>query len=198
MASSRLIEAIAATAELCGKVFSPTAARILADDLSAYPEAEVLRALNRCRKELQSGSAFTLGAIIARIDDGRPGAEEAWAMLPRDESQTAIWTEEMRNAWGVALPLIVAGEMVPARMAFREAYMRELTHAREMNRPAVWSVTPGYNAAERERVVRDAFANGRISMATATLFLPSPPPTDEGVKTLSKARVLALKSGGRA
>lgn len=46
-------------------------------------------------------------------------------MLPRNEADTAVWTQEMADAWRVALPLIRSGEIVAARMAFKEAYWRE-------------------------------------------------------------------------
>ena len=42
MPSKALIQAVAVTAELCGRTFSEPAARVFVEDLAAYPEAAVL------------------------------------------------------------------------------------------------------------------------------------------------------------
>ena len=81
--SSKLNEAIAVTAELTGTVLSKVAAQVMAEDLARYPEAQVMGALTRCRRELKG--RLTIADVISRLDDGRPGVEEAWAMLPKDE-----------------------------------------------------------------------------------------------------------------
>jgi hypothetical protein len=171
MASSRLIEAIAVTAELCGRTFTPAAAKLLADDLSTYDEQPVLRALSRCRKELKPGQ-FCLEAITSRIDDGRPGPEEAWAMLPHDEYKTVVWTDEMVAAWSVALPLIEEGEMVSARMAFKEAYTKAITEAREQRIPVKWSASLGHDKNGREAALLDAVEKGRLSAPQVKTLLP--------------------------
>ena len=100
-ASKAILQAIAVTAELTGTQLSEPAARVFAGDLAAYPEAQVLGALTRCRKEVRG--RLTLQDVIGRLDDGRPGAEEAWAMLPKDEAASCVWTDEMCSAWGVEI-----------------------------------------------------------------------------------------------
>jgi hypothetical protein len=50
--------------------------------------------------------------VIERLDDGRPGAEEAWAMVPKDEEESAVITGEMRFAMGVALRLLADGDAI--------------------------------------------------------------------------------------
>ena len=75
-----ILKAIAVTAELTGTELSEAALRVMAGDLDTYPEAAVLRALDRCRRELKT--RLTLAAALERIEgqDGRPGADEAWAI----------------------------------------------------------------------------------------------------------------------
>src|SRR5438132_5158372 len=84
----KLVEGIAVTAEICGQALSPVAAEMLAGDLSDFDEAVILAALARCRIELQG--PLKISEILARIDDGRPGADEAWAMMPKSELASVV------------------------------------------------------------------------------------------------------------
>lgn len=171
MASSDVLRAVAVTVELCGANISPAAAAVLADDLSQFPELQVLGALNRCRRELRPGQ-FNVAAVIERLDDGRPGAEEAWAMIPRDESASVVWTQEMRDGWAVAMPLIRGDEIVPARMAFLEAYRKAILKARETGTPIKWSVSLGHDLRGRELALTEAVSRGRLTKEHALLLLP--------------------------
>lgn len=172
MASLDLIKAIAATAELCGANLSEAAAEMLLADLSAYPEQAVMAALARVRR---SGKRFSLGAIIENIEtqDGRPGAAAAWAMLPRSESQSVVWTREMAQAWGVARPLMETGDKFGAQRAFTEEYQRLCDEARERNDPVQWEASFGDDPYGREAVVREAIEKGRLPQGAMTL-LPAP------------------------
>ena len=174
MASAELLKAIAVTSELCGRVFSDAAAKVFVDDLSAYPEAQVIGALDRCRKEVRG--VLTLADVVSRLDDGRPGAEEAWAMLPMTEADTAVWTVEMSQAFGVVVRMIDAGELIPARMAFKEAYTRLVSQARNQGIPNEWHVTLGHDKNGREAKIAQAVAQGRITESHAQKFIPLPAP----------------------
>ena len=94
--STSLLKAIAVTAELTGTTQSAAAAEIMAQDLARFPESQVLSALTMCRRELKG--RLTIADVIQRLDDGRPGAEEAWAMIPKSEGSTVVWTAEMAHA----------------------------------------------------------------------------------------------------
>ena len=168
--SETLVKAIAVTAELTGTELSAAGARVLADDVSRYPEAQVLGALTRCRKELRG--RLTVADIIARLDDGRPNPEEAWAMIPRSEAATAVWTYEMCAAWSVALPLLREGEVIPARMAFLEAYRAAILFARDTCLPVHWSATLGWDIGGREAPLIDAVEKGRLTARHVAGLLP--------------------------
>ena len=172
MAKIDLVQAIAVTSELCGRTLSPEAAKIFVADLAPYPELQVAAALVRCRKEVRG--MLTLSDVISRLDDGRPGVEEAWAMLPMSERQSAVWTTEMSLAFGIALPLIGAGEIVAARMAFKETYLRLVSQARDAARPVQWLATLGHDPAGRESVLLQAVSLGRLTFAEAQMHLPTP------------------------
>jgi hypothetical protein len=163
MPKTELLEALAVTAELCGRTFSEAAARVFVQDLQPYPESAVLKALARCRREVRG--TLTLSDVVSRIEDGRPGAEEAWAQMPFDESQSVVWTEEMAEAFGVARALLDAGDKVAARMAFKESYLRLVAEARNAGRAVTWSPSLGYDKAGHAAVLSEAIAQGRISAA---------------------------------
>lgn len=167
-----LLKALAVTAELTGTELSEAAAVVMADDLGQYPLPHILGALVRCRRELRG--RLTLAAIIERIDDGRPGPNEAWAMIPQDERGSVVWTTEMAAAYGIAAPLLHEGQTIAARMAFIEAYERELTRARNEQAPVHWVPSLGHDPAQRDGAVREAERKGRITATHALALLPGP------------------------
>lgn len=171
MASVEVIKAVAVTAELCGAVFSEAAAEVFIADLEGFPESAVLRALTRCRKEHRG--RLTVSDVVSRIDDGRPGPEEAWALMPLDESQSVVWTDEMAQAFGVALPLLDSGDKVAARMAFKEAYTKAVAEARDARRPVVWTPSLGHSKDGREGALMEAVQKDRLTMERAQEYVPA-------------------------
>jgi hypothetical protein len=176
-----VLMAVAATAELTGAELSKAALAIMVSDLADYPEAHVLAALTRCRKELKT--RLTLGAVLERIHatDGRLNGDEAWALAIRavDESDTVIWTDEICGAWSIARPIYDARDRVGARVAFRDAYERLCSEARADNRPVRWAVSQGWDVEKRRVAVQGAVLAGYLTHDVATALLPAP--EDEGV-----------------
>lgn len=170
MPSTELIQAVAVTAELCGRTFSEAAARVFVSDLSRYPEAQVIAALGRCRREVKG--VLTVSDVVSRLEDGRPGVEEAWGMLPMRESQTAVWTDEMSSAFGSALPLVERGDMVGARMAFKEAYTKAVAKARDGGKPVNWWASIGTDRTGRRAVLEAAVNDGRLPLEYARQHVP--------------------------
>jgi hypothetical protein len=107
----------------------------------------------------------------AFANDGRPGADEAWAVAiqARDEMYTVVWTEEIAQAWGIASHVYVNDE-VGARMAFKDAYNRLVSTAREERQKPVWR--PSYGILDRDNAssVRLAIEDGRLSID----YMPKP------------------------
>lgn len=166
-----VLKAIAVTAELTGTDISESSAKVFAMDLAEHPKAAVMAALTRCRRELRG--RLTLADVLSRIAemDGRPSSDEAWAMCPLDEAATVVWTDEMAQAWGIALPILDA-DKVAARMAFKRAYEKAVDEARQENRPVVWRASLGHDKAGREPVIRQAVELGRLSVERAAQLLP--------------------------
>lgn len=167
--SKRLIETIAATAEIFGHQLLAEALDIFASDLSKYPENAVLSALEKLRTE--STGRFTVADIVLRIDDGRPKAEEAWAMMPKSEDDTVVWNDELAAAFSACSGLMGRDD-VAARMAFKEVYEREVLAARRLARPVKWWASLGHNPRGRESALRDAIEKGRLSAEDATRLIP--------------------------
>lgn len=145
-----------------------------AAELQAWPEARVIRAIERCRREVKH--RLTLADIIERLhqDDGRPGAEEAWARcLPAfDEAETAVLSSEMLEAMGAARPLLAERDKVAARMAFKEVYEKAVLEARAKNRPLKWEISLGFAKAGRETVLRRAVEAQELTFEQARAYLP--------------------------
>lgn len=169
---SAVLDALEVTAKLTGTEYDKASLKVLLADLSAYSVDHILAALTRCRRELKG--RLTIASIVERIPDGRPGPNEAWASIPRDEATTVCWTQETLEAWGIALPLIDAGEIVAARMAFLESYERMVMSARNERRPVKWQLSLGSDLAGRKEVIDDAVRQGRITSAHAQSVLPAP------------------------
>ncbi len=177
MASVALLQAVAVTAELCGRVFTAPAAKVFVDDLAAYPEHQVLGALRRCRREVRG--ILTVQDVVSRLEDGRLGAEEAWAMLPKSEADSVVWTTEMAEALRVCQPLLDGGDTVAARMSFKQAYDRIVANARDAGRAPNWQISLGHDPRGRDHALREAVERGRISheyAQTVAPSLPAPPP----------------------
>lgn len=192
-ASRALLQAIAVTAELTQTQLSPAAAAVMADDLARYPEPQVMGALTRCRRELKRG--MSIADVLSRLDDGRPGPEQAWAMIPHDEAATVVWTDEMREAFGVAFPLLSAGDAIQARMAFLEQYRTLVQTARDAGKAVRWQPSLGHDPYGREVALREAVEKGRLGAEHVATLLPyrdDPPAQVAAVLD----RKLKLISGG--
>lgn len=181
-----LLRALAVTAELTDTTLSDAAARVMADDLGQYPHAHVLGALTRCRRELRG--RLTIAAILERLDDGRPGANEAWAMIPQDEGGSVVWTDEMATAYGIAAPLIAAGQIIAARSAFLEAYERATSEARAAIRQTRWTPSLGHDPRARAAALETAVRLGRLTQEHAAALLPAPDRAVGNAELLTLAR----------
>lgn len=155
---------------------SVDALTMLVEDLVVYPLPDVLRALDRCRRELKG--FMSPSDVLERIEsaDGRPGPEEAWAMaiVGYDETETIVQTEEMAQAYSVARPLVMVNDRVAARKAFIETYQRLVNQARQQQRPIHWSASIGTDKSKRGVVLQAAIECGRLSMDKVVHLLPAP------------------------
>lgn len=140
--------------------------------LAKYEMADVRKALDAHVTDPVRGRFVPTPAdVMAQIeghaaDDGRPGADEAWAIAicAADEFDTVCWTQEMAEAWGTVLPVFESGDQIGARMAFRGAYDRLVAVARGFHRRPVWTVSEGFDVERRRLALTRAAELGRIAV----------------------------------
>jgi hypothetical protein len=138
--------------------------------------------------------ASTLSGVL---NDGRPGPEEAWARMPkgeRMEDDSVVWCEEERIAYGACRSLLLDGDQVGARMAFKERYQKELAEARSHRRPVQWTISVGYDIEHRLAILATAVQEKRMSLEHALNFV-SGERRDDFAQMLPPAEAKGLLTG---
>jgi len=87
--------------------------------LASFPDGVVLRAAEAhiIGSKFKPQLADIIERCRAQITGGWLGADEAWSRMPKTEGESAMLTNEISEALGVASPLLEAGEKNAARMA---------------------------------------------------------------------------------
>ena len=188
--------------------------------LEPYPLPAVLAGMTAHMRAPDTGRTLPIPAdIIKQINatvanDGRPGADEAWAIAAQsaDEGATVVWTEEIAEAWGAARSVMALGDEVGARVAFRDVYNRIVHDARCARRPLVWQAALGTDRTRQASALRIAVDMGRIKPTELAEVeaLPAPrgalqlaapvdadgKPSKKGIEALRAVRAaLAARSG---
>lgn len=114
------------------------------------------------------------------LPDWHLAADEAWAMIPRDEATSAVMTEEMAEAMGIAQPLLDEGDQVAARMAFKAAYERITDANKRAGVKPKWFPSLGHDKSGREAVLQQAVRLGRLTAPHVAGLLP-PSATGRGL-----------------
>jgi hypothetical protein len=158
------------------------------ETLKQYPlRAVALAFAGYCE---ENGEFAPLPAGIAKrchLMDGRPGAEEAWAIaiLSQDEADTVVWTDEAAEAFAICQPVLSMGDEVGARMAFKESYLRIVARARSERRPVHWFPSLGWDTTKRTAALTAAVTGGLLPAQSVAGLLPTPagaPVTDDNAR----------------
>lgn len=78
-----------------------------------------------------------------------PTPEEAWNEIPKSESESGWMCAEMSAAMSACWDSLMRGDMFSARLAFLEAYKREI--ANKTGKPK-WYISPSSTTTEMERL----------------------------------------------
>jgi hypothetical protein len=136
-------------------------------DLMEIEQARLRVAFTRARRELKFFPKIAELRELAGAGpeaDGRPGPEEAWAVCPKSEDETVVWTTEMAAALGMgARDLLRDGDAIGARMAFKEAYTRLVGEARARGDKLRWTASMGWDKAARVAPLAEGVERGRIT-----------------------------------
>ncbi|QLI49421.1 hypothetical protein vBPaeMUSP18_47 [Pseudomonas phage vB_PaeM_USP_18] len=175
---ARLLRELIGTAESMGQAMSPNAAALIVSDLEGIPFPVVQKALRSIRATYKGRLTFQV--IRERIveADGRPEANEAWALAlaAQDERESVVWTAEVMWAFDAARPILRAGDKVGARMAFISAYERLVAAAREEGAPTRWELSLGWDADRRAQALEQAVKLQRLPMDRALALGYDPAP----------------------
>lgn len=127
--------------------------------------------------------------------DGRPGAEEAWAisLTSRDEAETVVWTQEAAQAFSICMPVLDSGDEVGARMAFKEAYQRLVSASRATNERAVWVASLGWDLTRRSAALAKSVTAGLLSAPVVAALLP-PPASSGSDDAGARAQIAKIKT----
>ena len=166
-------------AEAFGEPLTDQRQDIYFGGLADIPQDQLRVAFRRARYELKWFPKLAelrglAGALPGALNDGRPGPEEAWARMPkgeRMEEDSVVWCEEERIAYGACRSLLLEGDLIGARMAFKERYEKELTEARSQARPAQWSMSGGYDVEHRLSTLATAVEQKRLALESALNFV---------------------------
>jgi hypothetical protein len=163
------------------KTISPQAKALFFKALGQYSIEQFRMGLNGHCIDKQRGRFTPKPAdIIEQIEgatggDGRPSDDEAWAiaLISQDEVDTVVWTTEMAEAFAICQPVMATGDKVGARMAFKDAYNRLVTAARQSGRKAQWVASLGWDMERRSKVIEKAVTAGLLPAPMATALLPN-------------------------
>ena len=152
------------------------------DEFADYPIPALDTAFRRHRRE--SVYPPKPADIYRYLDgqqaaDGRPSADEAWGLLLRlirDERETGVLSDEMREGWSACGPILDAGDEVGARRCFIAAYESHVRDARQRREPARWTPTLGTCPQLRAQRLGEAVNVGRLGRAHVAGLLPGPAP----------------------
>ena len=173
-------------AETFGEPVTEQRQEIYCSGLADIRQDQLRVAFRRARYELKWFPKLAelrelAGAVPGAPNDGRPGPEEAWARMPkgeRMEDDSVVWCEEERIAYGACRSLLVDGDLIGARMAFKERYEKELARARSSNTPVRWTMSVGHDVEHRLTTLATAVQQNRMSLESALHFVPGERQTD--------------------
>jgi len=134
-------------------------------------------------------------AKLCKLQDGRPGVEEAWAIAitSQDESETVVWTQEMAEAFGLCSSVLESGDEVGARMSFKETYVRLVTEARLNSRAVKWFPSIGWDVNKRSAALKKASVAGLLQSPVVAALLPPPAVKAESLDSSAREQLAKIK-----
>jgi len=149
-----------------GKVFSNQAMGKIFEILNQYQLDSVLGAIDW---HLNNGKFAPTPNDIKEIitehsGTKHVGAEEAWsiALQSFDEINTVVITKQILEAKAIVQDIYDSGDVIGARMAFKEAYNRIIKIAGDVK----WFVSQGDDKSQAQYVVAQAINMGRLLPGT--------------------------------
>lgn len=144
------------------------------ESLKGFPDGAVSSAVSQYLKTSHFKPQL---ADIVKLCEGMSGGgwlgvEEAWALMPKHESESAMLTDEIAQAIAVATPLIEQGDRVAARMAFKDAYTRLVERAKLEGRQPRYFPSYGTDKHGAVAMLAKAVQVGQIPLERALEWKP--------------------------
>jgi len=119
-----------------------------------------------------------------------PAENEAWgiALLALDDNRSVIYTEQIAVSIAAARHLFNAGDLIAARMAFKDAYRRNVQVAPN----PVWLFSQGYDRTERAEVALKAHSMGIIGESLVLELVANYVPKDPRLLALYRLKNSSL------
>lgn len=142
--------------------------------LEHFPDGAIQRAAEShiTTSKFKPQLADIVQACAAQLDGSWLNADEAWALMPKSEGESAMLTNEIAEAMAAASPLLESGDKNAARMAFRAAYERLVGKAKIEGRQPKFFPSFGTDAATRVTMLASAVQKGQMTLEHATEALP--------------------------
>lgn len=162
------------TAEYDLPAFGPDRIEMWMQALSCFPPGAVTRSATNYIKtnKFKPQLADIMEGCAKQLDANWLGADEAWSLMPMDESTSAMLTPEMAEALAAARPLIDRRDYTAARMAFKDTYTRLTDKAKLEGRMPTYFPSFGTDEAGRVTMLVNSVQKGQVTMDTATKMLP--------------------------
>lgn len=144
------------------------------ESLKAFPDGAVMASAARHLRtsHFKPQLADIVAGCAAQLDGQWVGADEAWSLMPKSESDSAMLTDEIAQAMAAATPLLEGGDKIAARMAFKDAYGRLVEKAKIEGRLPRFFPSFGTDGAGRVTMLGSAVVRGQITLDAATKALP--------------------------
>lgn len=142
--------------------------------LRGFPPGSVLASTRRyiAGNKFKPQLADIVAGCVAQVDGNWMGADEAWALMPKSEYDSAMLTDEMAQAMAAASALLQMGDKVAARMAFKDTYCRLVERAKIEGRNPVYFPSFGVDSQGRVAMLANAVNAKQITLDRATTVFP--------------------------
>lgn len=107
--------------------------------------------------------------LASRTPDKHPSAEEAWALIPKNENDTVHVTNEMRDAMhrGGVNDFLERSDFIGAERAFKKLYDENVAKSRATGRSPIWHIELGHDPSLRVMGLERAISKGVINSTEA-------------------------------
>lgn len=156
-------------AEYYGQQINTRQIKMWADDLSDLTPEEVLRGVKQNQNDENRNFPSKPAQIRSAIYNF-PTADEAWALIKHDERSSFVWCSEISEAYDEVSSLVRCGDMIAARMAFKDSYNKKVEISKSIKQRPKWFASLGHDVNGRDEALLEAVQKGRLTEQIALAY----------------------------